>query len=102
MKELAPRLSQNEAKVLAVLAATGDYFGFDYHSFRSITRYSRLPRRIVRLSCRSLARRGFAEYRRGLWSEDGEPRGSGYAATVLGAIVADKKLVEKFQLRIWV
>lgn len=33
---------------------------------------------------RSLARKGFAEYARGLWTDDGTPAGSGYACTQSG------------------
>jgi hypothetical protein len=42
-------------------------------------------RTAVRRACRSLARKGLAEYHKGLWTMDGVPGGAGYAATMAGA-----------------
>ncbi|WP_417257385.1 hypothetical protein [Celeribacter sp.] len=39
---------------------------------------------MARAICRSLTDRGFAEYCRGLWTEDGEPAGAGYRITDAG------------------
>jgi hypothetical protein len=73
-----------ERKVLAFLAADlADDFG--YYRFSSISAETRLNRKQVRRACRALKRKGFAEYGRGLWTEDGEPAGSGYRATKSGA-----------------
>lgn len=41
----------------------------------------------VRIYVRSLARKGLAEYVRGLFTEDGEVAGSGYSATYEGALL---------------
>jgi len=56
---------------------TGD---FGYRRFDDISANTGLDRRTVRRACRSLTRKGLAEYGRGLWTEDGEPAGSGYRA----------------------
>lgn len=94
----APNLNANEVKVLAALASVG---GSDFGclSFRAIGQRVRLKRPEIRRACRSLARKGLAEFHRGLWSEDGEPRGSGYGATRSGCVWADLKLVDKIVLR---
>jgi hypothetical protein len=76
-------LNPNEAKVLVELA--DDYrCDFGYRGFAYLTRETGLDRKVVRRACRSLARKGLAQYGRGLWSENGEPAGSGYAATKFG------------------
>ncbi len=41
-------------------------------------------RKTVRRHIRALARKGLAEYHRGLWTEDGEPAGAGYCITHAG------------------
>jgi len=80
------KLNDNERKVLAVLVVCGDdsWGGYCYFNFRALTGPTKLNRREVRLACRSLKRKGLAEFRRGLWSEDGEPAGSGYCASKAG------------------
>jgi hypothetical protein len=75
-----PNLNDNERRVLRALPSEG-YAGFGFVSFAYLTRETMLNRRAVRLACRSLARKGLAEYSRGLWSEDGKPCGAGYART---------------------
>ena len=78
-------LNDDERKVLDSLvdALSGDDFG--YLSFYAIGVPWGMNRRIVRRACRSLTRKGLAEFKAGLWTEDGEPAGSGYAATRAGA-----------------
>lgn len=95
----SPKINTSEAKVLAVLAAISGDFGC--FSFRPIMRRTRLNRAAVRRACRSLARKGLARFHRGLWTEDGEPAGSGYCATEQGVAAADPELVEKLQIRWW-
>src|SRR5665811_2116021 len=58
---------------------------FCYSNFRGLCDKTQLDRKIVRRACRALKRKGLAEYGRGLWTEDGEVAGSGYAATQAGA-----------------
>jgi hypothetical protein len=75
-------MSPNEQKVLIALTEEAGDFGFC--SFKLLQIHTGLDRKIVRRACRSLARKGFAEFQRGLWTEDGEPAGSGYQATTKG------------------
>lgn len=76
-------MTPNDTKVLDALAERwSEYFG--YIGFAALQSDTGLSRREVRLSCRRLTRKGFAEFARGLWSEDGMPAGSGYAATEAG------------------
>lgn len=96
---VVPRINPNEMKVLAALASVAGDFGC--LSFRGVGQRVRLNRQIIRRACRSLARKGLAEFHRALWSEDGEPRGSGYCATRKGCAHVDLKLVNKIALRMW-
>lgn len=77
------KLNDNEVKVLTFLAdGASDEFGF--YGFASIINAVSLDRKEVRRACRSLARKGLAEYGRGLWNDGGEPAGSGYGVTRAG------------------
>ena len=69
-------MSPTEETVLLELVTSGE----GYQCFASLMVGTKLDRRTVRRCCRSLARKGLAEFGKGLWSEDGEPRGSGYRA----------------------
>lgn len=72
-------------KALKALAeAYTDCEEFGYLSFKGIARRSGLDPKFVRRTVRSLARKGFAEYGRGLWNDDGEMAGSGYCCTKAG------------------
>ena len=83
-----PNINPNERKVLrALYAIYSEYDGFCFLKFRSLSRRTKLNRAEVRRSARSLKRKGLAEFGRGLWTEDGEVAGSGYACTKLGATV---------------
>ena len=75
------KLNHIERKVLMFLVEEfSDEFG--YFSFQGIQgNIPGLDRKQIRRACRSLARKGLTKYARGLWTDDGEPRGSGYAAT---------------------
>lgn len=74
-------VSENERKVLGALLEGEGYGGFSAFGFRSLVSMTGLERKVVRRACRSLARKGLAEFHKGLWTEDGEPAGSGYSAT---------------------
>lgn len=78
-------LNESEHKILKALAAAEEYEGFGYYGFQSLILETGLERKQVRRACRSLARKGLAQYGRGLWTEDGEVAGSGYCATKAGA-----------------
>jgi len=78
-------MSPNELKALNALAEVfRDFDEYSYLGFKSIAERSGLEPRLVRRTVRSLARKGFAEYGRGLWTEDGELAGSGYRCTRAG------------------
>lgn len=81
--------NEAERAVLIELADLYSYGGFGFVGFDPICRETGLDRKIVRRACRSLARKGLAEFARGLWNEDGEPGGSGYGATKAGKELAD-------------
>jgi hypothetical protein len=71
-------INDNERKVLEHLASDDECSFY----FRSIVDTARgLDLKTVRRCCRSLARKGLAEFHRGLFDEDGMVAGSGYAIT---------------------
>jgi len=80
------KLSERERKCLEVLVA--HFYSFEgtpsYLPFKYIEDDTNYTRTIVKRSVRSLARKGLAEYAKGLVNEDGIPCGSGYAATLEG------------------
>lgn len=78
-------ICENERKVLAALAE--DYSDDEWHAWylRDLVTETKLEIAQVRRACRSLAKKGYAKYERGLFNEDGEVAGSGYRATLAGA-----------------
>lgn len=76
-----PQISDLESKALAALV---EYYDEQYACFATIASDAGLDRSCIRRTVRSLARKGLAEYAKGLWTEDGAPAGSGYRATKLG------------------
>ena len=58
-------------------------------SFMPIQDLTGYDRSTVRRHVRALARKGFATYHRGLWTEDGEPAGAGYCITKTGIEVVE-------------
>lgn len=82
-------MSDNERIVLRTLArALVDDPDHCFLPFATTMKRTGLDRRKVRLACRSLTRKGFAEFCSGLWTDDGEMAGSGYAATSRGCTQA--------------
>jgi hypothetical protein len=76
-------ISGREMQALNALA--GSYGGdFDCLRFSAIAKRAAIDPKHVRRSVRALARKGLAEYVKGLWNEDGEPAGSGYRCTEAG------------------
>ena len=75
---------------LLVLIALDEHYcsylgaGEFFLPFKAISSVTGLDRAQVKRAVRRLARCGFAEYSRGLMSEDGEVAGSGYACTKAG------------------
>ena len=78
-----PDMNEKERKCLEVLAP---HYGNDCScfAFRYLMSKTGLSRKEVRRSCRSLARKGFTAYERGLFTEDLQVAGSGYCCTKLG------------------
>ena len=75
-------MPEAETRALATLCqAQGDW---DFLSFKLISKRSGLDLVTTRHAVRSLAARGYAEFARGLWTEDGALAGSGYHATERG------------------
>lgn len=78
-------MSPNEMKALKALAeAYSEYEDFCFLSFKGIAARSGLNPTLIRRTVRSLARKGFAKYQRGLWTDSGEMAGSGYCCTKEG------------------
>ncbi len=84
MKEV--NISERERQVLVYLAKE---WSSEQNCFymRSIAKETGLDIPQVRRSVRSLARKGLAEYVRGLFDGDGQVAGSGYCATKAGAVL---------------
>lgn len=57
--------------------------------FDALALHCGMDRQAVRRITRHLARKGYAEYWRGLWSDDGEPAGAGYCITRQGRELAN-------------
>lgn len=90
-------MSPNEMKALKALAeAYSEYEEFCFLNFKGIAARSGLEPRLVRRTVRSLARKGLAQYGKGLWTSDGELAGSGYCCTKAGyaAVPPPKSWVE--------
>jgi hypothetical protein len=74
---------------LAELSGTFCDCDYTYAGFQPIMARTGLCRAEVRRSVRALARRGLAEFGKGLWTEDGYPAGSGYRPTAAGRAIAE-------------
>jgi hypothetical protein len=78
-----PNLNEEEIRALECLSN-------HYHSegnclyFRTIAEYAGIEPKRVRRIVRSLARKGYAEFVRGLFDDDGQAAGSGYCCTRAG------------------
>ncbi len=78
-------LNPVEKKVLRFLAGKGgEWSDHGYCSFAPIMRATKADRKTVRRACRSLKRKGLTTFGTGLWTDDGQPYGSGYACTDKG------------------
>lgn len=85
-------LTNPQYKVLKALVSHKDSFtGWSYVDFRTLSKQTKMPRKAVRVTCRALTRKGLAEYRNGLFNEDGQVAGAGYAATTEGRVVCEVK-----------
>lgn len=75
-------ISQLEDVILTKMwdQARGSEFGPDGIAF-GLQFFDPIPREVARGMLRHMKDRGLVQHMKGLWSEDGEPRGSGYALT---------------------
>lgn len=80
------KLSPEEETVLKVLYSETKYDMTYVLPFRPIMLRTGLIRPIVRRACRSLARKGYAQYVKGLQTDDGDFAGAGYCITRLGLV----------------
>lgn len=94
LRDHAPPMTEPERKVLAYLAEIYDHYdGGAYCGFAPIMSATGLDRKTVRRACRSLKRKGLADFCVGLWTDDGTPGGSGYGATRAGLKTATPTIV---------
>lgn len=78
------RINDNERKVLTVLDEVTDTWGERCLPFSWIIDGENLDLKAVRRACRSLRKKGLAEFHRGLMDEDGQVAGSGYCISKAG------------------
>lgn len=80
------KISELQRKCLTVLA---ENFSADANCLyiRYLAKEAGVSYREARLAVRALARKGLAEYVRGLFDDDGMVAGSGYCATFEGALL---------------
>lgn len=79
------QINEKERKVLAILAEAYEPDEWGAYAFKSLSLQTKLEVKEVRRACRSLAKKGLAQYERTLWNEDTGPCGAGYRATEEGA-----------------
>jgi hypothetical protein len=88
-KGLVPdaKLTANEREALRGLVGTHptEYF----RTFKGVANNCDLPAYLIRRTVRALSRKGLAVYSKGLWTDDGEPAGAGYALTDEGRALAE-------------
>lgn len=78
----SPVLGDIELEILEAMPDDGVCFSFE--ALEAQIDDPRFSRPMVEAGVRLLAARGFAQFRRGLFNEDGETYGSGYCATEAG------------------
>lgn len=83
----AKRMPKDHAAVLASLAERTRSEGWCV-PFSPIISDTGLPRTTVRRIIRLFARKGWAEFHKGLWTEDGDLAGAGYCITETGRTIA--------------
>lgn len=79
-----PKVNEKELAILKILAEAYSPDEWGAYAFASLSRQTKLEVKDVRRACRSLAKKGLAQYERSLWNDDG-PAGAGYRATEEGA-----------------
>ena len=79
------KVNENELKVLQKLSEEFHPEEWRAYSFGPLERLTGLDRATVKRACRSLKKKGLAEFEQTLFDEDGVPAGAGYRATEAGA-----------------
>ena len=79
------KLNDNERNVLRALYELSAVDGLYCVSFAPLIRATKLDRKAVRRACRSLKRKGLAEFHSPLFNDDGEVAGAGYCISRAGA-----------------
>lgn len=82
-------INDNERKVLEVLNSLTRRDGEACITFKLLGDKAKMDIKAVRRSCRSLRRKGFAEFHSGLMDEEGMAAGSGYCVSEEGEIFFD-------------
>lgn len=82
---MSMKVNENEIKVLRQLAEEYSPDEWSAYSFAPLSRITGLDLKVVRRACRSLAKKGLAQYERTLVDDEGRPAGAGYRATEEGA-----------------
>lgn len=77
-----PGLSANEKQAMTAWMGCDEDYG--YLSFSGVAARSSLAPNLVRRTVRALARKQMLKFGKGLWSDEGEMRGSGYGLTSAG------------------
>lgn len=102
---MSKSLTESQRREMKILNVLDDCCGdFGFATFAFLSAQTGIDRRQARVDVRRMARRGWTRYGKGLWAENGEPAGSGYAitdagrqqlATVLAAIPRADDLSER-------
>lgn len=80
-------LSKTEAAVFRAWEGCSEDYG--YLSFASVSRRSSVEPYKIRRAVRAIARKGLLQFGKGLWDDEGSPRGSGYGLTKTGRAYLD-------------
>lgn len=75
---MTSKLNPFERAVLEVMMEYGEDHCLPFAPIMQVTGFDR---KTVRRACRSLKRKGLAEFHVALWDDHGEPAGAGYCAT---------------------
>jgi hypothetical protein len=93
---MSAKMLDHHVRVLRALSETTRPFGEYCVPFKTIGYEAEINDvRTVRRITRHLARKGFAQYWRGLWTDEGEVAGSGYCITPEGIAALSAALHSK-------
>jgi predicted ArsR family transcriptional regulator len=86
-------INDNEKKCLKALVENTQPHGELCIGFQWVADEVHLTKKEVRRHIRALARKGLAEFYRGLFNDDGEVAGSGYCASTEGVKLIESELL---------